>query len=246
MSTIMPPAAPSRLPDHLQLPERDGRIVENFQGHPQGTLLTDTLRPVLQARHPDDQYCIGYDSGIYWRITDPPLDGCKAPDWFYVPDVPPMLDGILRRSYVMWQEHIPPHVLFEFVSGDGSEERDQTPWRGKFWVYERVIRPAYYGIFDGEAGRLDLYQLVANRFQLVPANERGHFPIATLGVEIGIWFGRYDTAEVNWLRWWDAQGNLLPTSDERAAQYRRAMEISQERAERLAAQLRAQGIEPEA
>lgn len=42
-----------------------------------------------------------------------------------------------------------------------------------------------------------------------------------------------------WLRWWDAEGNLLLTSQERAEQER-------QRADRLAEQLRALGVEPEA
>ncbi|WP_026087708.1 Uma2 family endonuclease, partial [Chlorogloeopsis fritschii] len=77
--------------------------------------------------------------GIYWRLTDPPEKGAEAPDWFYVPNVPPLLDGQTRRSYVLWREYIAPLIVLEFVSGDGSEERDKTPWTGKFWIYEQVI-----------------------------------------------------------------------------------------------------------
>jgi hypothetical protein len=60
-----------------------------------------------------------------------------------------------------------------------------------------------------------------------------------LGVELGIWQGQYQNVTLPWLRWWDSQGNLLLTGDERAEQER-------QRAERLAAQLRALGVEPEA
>lgn len=130
------------LPDHTQLPETTGTFVKNFQEHPQSILLTDSIEPTLQRIHPDGQFCIGQDSGIYWRMMDPPERGAEAPDWFYVPHVPPMLGGQTRRSYVMWQEIIPPLLVLEFASGDGSEERDRTPWHGKFWVYEQAIRPA--------------------------------------------------------------------------------------------------------
>jgi Uma2 family endonuclease len=166
------------------------------------------------------------------------LQGVKAPDWFYVPDVPPLLAGRPRKSYVMWQEFVPPLVLLEFVSGDGSEERDRTPREGKFWVYETVIRPAYYGIYEVDPGRVELYQHVAGQFQPLPANERGHYPIPQLGLELGIWPGRFQNMELPWLRWWDEQGNLLLIGEERAEQER-------QRAERLAAQLRALGVEPE-
>jgi Uma2 family endonuclease len=138
---------PTQLPDHTQLPCEDGNFVfakraggKNFQEHPQSILLTDSINSVLQQLHPDGLYAIGQDCGIYWRLTDPPEKGAEAPDWFYVANVPPMLNGKFRRSYVLWQEYIAPLIVLEFVSGDGSEERDKTPFNGKFWVYEQAIR----------------------------------------------------------------------------------------------------------
>lgn len=70
-SATDPSTALTPFPDHIQLPESDGTFVKNFQEHPQSILLTDSIKPILQKRHPDGQYCIGQDSGIYWRITDP-------------------------------------------------------------------------------------------------------------------------------------------------------------------------------
>jgi Uma2 family endonuclease len=55
--------------------------VKNFQEHPQSLLLTDSLGSVLQKLHPDEQYCIGQDFGIYWRETEPLEKGAEAPDW---------------------------------------------------------------------------------------------------------------------------------------------------------------------
>src|SRR5262245_37144219 len=137
---VVAPAEPGDvLPDHTQLPDKDGTFVRNFQENPQSTLLTGCMRPRLHQLHPDGQFCIGCDSGIYWRHTQPPLDGCKAPDWFYVPGVPPMLGGQFRQSYVLWQEAVRPLLIVEYASGDGSEERDATPYRGKFWLYEQAL-----------------------------------------------------------------------------------------------------------
>jgi hypothetical protein len=61
-------------PDHTQLPESDGTIVQNFQEHPQSILLTDSITPILQQLHPDGQYCIGQDSGIYWGLVEKVFD----------------------------------------------------------------------------------------------------------------------------------------------------------------------------
>jgi Uma2 family endonuclease len=192
----------------------------------------------LQKKHPDGQYAIGQDSGIYWRITEPPEKGAEAPDWFYVPNVPPTLNGETRRSYVLWQEFIAPLIILEFVSGNGKEERDKTPWTGKFFIYEQVIRPAFYGIYEVKSARVEVYRFVANQFELLHPNDRGHYAIDALGVELGIWQGRYQNLELPWLRWWDAEGNLLLTGAERA-------EREYQRAESLLAQLRAAGIEPQ-
>jgi Uma2 family endonuclease len=252
---------PTGWPDHTQLPESDGTFVKNFQEHPQSILLTDSITPVLETIHADGNYCIGQDSGIYWRLTEPLERGAEAPDWFYVPNVPPTIDGQLRRSYVMWQEFVSPLIVLEFVSGNGTEERDRTPLLrsgqqetkpGKFWIYENVIRPAFYGIYEVRKASVEVYHLIEDRYQLVAANDRGHYPIPQLGVELGIWQGTYQNAELPWLRWWDSQGNLLLSGAERAQQEQQRADREQQRADRaedeleqLRAQLRSAGIEPQ-
>ena len=230
-------------PDHTQLPDSDGTFVKNFQEHPQSILLTTSIRPILEKVHPDGQYCIGQDSGIYWRVAgppEPPERGAEAPDWFY-PHVPPTLDGNLRRSYVMWRELMPPLIVLEFVSGDGSEERDRTPRQGKLWIYERIIRPAFYGIYEVKKAQVEVYHLLEYRFELVPHNQRGHYPIAQIGVELGIWQGVYQGVELPWLHWWDASGNLLPAAEEPVEQAELAAE--RERQRRIEAELRIQALE---
>jgi Uma2 family endonuclease len=230
-SAQTPLGVESTLPDHTQLPDSDGNFVKNLQEHPQSVLLTDSIEPILQKLHPDGQYCIGQDSGIYWRITEPPEKGAEAPDWFYVPNVPPTLNGQVRRSYVLWQEYIAPLIVLEFVSGDGSEERDKTPITGKFWVYEQAIRVPFYGIYEVKKATIEVYQLVRGRYELLPANDRGNYPIEAMGVELGIWQGRYQNLELPWLRWWDNQGKLLLTGWERS--------------QRLAAKLKELGVNPD-
>jgi Uma2 family endonuclease len=277
---VLPPAnldpalAALPWPDHLTLPETDGSIVTNAQELPQGELLSSSLEPVLDKLHPEGRYIICANVGIYFRDATPELDGCKAPDWFYVPDVDPLLDGQVRRSFVMWRELVAPLLVIEFGSGDGSEERDRTPLTGKFWVYEHAIRPAFYAIYERDRRRVEVYHLVENRFELLPANERGHYPIPPLGIEMGIWQGTFRNLDLPWLRCWDTNGHLLLSGDERAEQERQRAEqaelaVQQERqraeqaelamqqehqraeqehqrAERMAALLRSLGHDPDA
>ena len=231
------------LPDHTQLPDSDGTFVKNFQELPQSIILTTSIEPILQKLHPDGRYCFGQDSGIYWRLVEPPEKGAEAPDWFYVPNVEPLLDGEYRRSYVLWKEFVAPLIAIEFVSGSGKEERDTTPpseteKAGKFWVYEQAIRIPFYVIFDTWKDSLEAYHLVDGHYTKMQPNERGHYLIAPMGVELGLKFEN----GVAWLRWWDDAGNLLLTGDERAVQ----AEQKQVQAEAIATQERLAKQEAEA
>jgi len=265
---------PLTLPDHKQLPDSDGTFVKNFQEHPQSIVLTSSIEPVLQKLHPDGRYCIGQDSGIYWRMMEPPEKGAEAPDWFYVPNVSPLIDGEYRRSYVLWKEYVAPLIAIEFVSGNGSEERDATPpsgteKAGKFWVYEQAIRIPFYLIFDGFRDKLEAYNLLDGRYVKMSPNDRGHYAIAPMGVELGLIVEN----GVSWLRWWDESGNLLLTGDERAIAEKQArleaeaiadqqkaiadqqkaiadkatlaQQQAEQKAQRLAERLRALGYDPE-
>jgi hypothetical protein len=138
--------------------------------------------------------------------------------------VPPLLDGKIRRSYVLWREFISPLIVLEFASGDGSEERDRTPLArvgggekpGKFWVYEQIIKALYYGIFEIATGRLEMYHHIYGHYELIEPSERGNYPIYGLGIELGVWEGSYQNQHQRWLRWWDEEGNLLLIGSERA------------------------------
>ena len=258
---------PPPFPDHTQLPESDGTFVKNFQEHPQSIILTDSLAPVLAELHPNGQYAIGQDCGIYWQETEPPEQGAEAPDWFYVPNVPPLLNDQIRRSYVIWRELIAPAIALEFASGNGEEERDRTPRSlnpddsikpGKFWVYEQIIRIPYYGIYEIKTGNLEFYTLVGGVYEQLEPNDRGHYPIAPLGVELGLWQGNYQNQNQLWLRWWDRDGNLLLTGWEqtelerlhvdrerdRADRAESELEKERQKAAQLAERLKAAGLDP--
>ena len=216
-ATLQTPVSTEGLPDHTQLPDEDPSAVHNTHEHPQSNLLTECLSPKLDELHPDGNYCIAADVGIYFEYTNPVLDGCRVPDWFYVPGVPPMLDGEMRRSYVLWKELIRPSIVIEYVSGDGSEEHDTTPRKGKFWIYERVIAAGYYVIFDPWKHTLQVFSRNGNGYHEVPPNEAGRFLVKDLNVELGIWDGTYRKMTTAWLRAWDpATGEMLPLAEERA------------------------------
>ena len=129
-----------------------------------------------------------------------------------------------------------PLVALEFSIGDGTEELDKTPLSvsqddqttrpGKFWVYERVIKISYYGVYIITTGNLEMYYSKDGSYRQMSPNEQGHYFIEPLGIELGIWQGSYQNQTLSWLRWWDSEGNLLLTGAER-------LEVEKARSDRL-------------
>jgi Uma2 family endonuclease len=212
----------------------------------------------LEQLHPDRHFAVGHDCGIYWELTEPLEKGAICPDWFYVPGVPPVLDGHYRRSHVLWKEHVPPSVLIEYSSEDGSKERDQTPYEGKFWIYEQAVCGGYYAIFVVETGELEVHKLEKGRYRRLKPNKRGHYRIEPFGADLGVWRGLFYNEMAPWLRWYDTKGKLLPIDRERAEEERQRAEEQQLRADeerlradreriradQLAAKLRELGVDP--
>lgn len=87
---------------------------------------------------------------------------------------------------MLWQEYLAPLIVLEFVSGDGSEERDRTPITGRFWIYKQAIRVPFYGIYEVNQARVELYHLMEGRYEQMQPNEHGHYPVTPLSVELGI------------------------------------------------------------
>ena len=256
-------AAGVRLPDHMDLPCSDDAVVENLRELPEAVLLSVCLGPILARLHPADDYVIGSNAAIYWDLTDEPWDGSIAPDWFYVPGVPGIdAEGRGKRSYVMWQEQVPPLVVAEFSSNSRGRERDRTPGKGKFWVYEQAVGARYHVIFDPtvEPTALDVYRLVDGSYEAMDRDPQGHYAIPELGVSIGHWEGRYLALGGPWIRWYGPGGELLEFAAEQVAQaYKRADEATRRaedserraseesrRSAAMAAKLRALGIDPNA
>ena len=129
--------APPSIPTQWDLPCEDDAI-ENSIDLDQSALLKFSVWDYLTQMFPGDTVSATHDMGIYWSFANR-VARVIVPDFSLVPDVPQWPEGKARRSYVMWKETIRPAVCLEYVSGNGSEERDRTPNEGKFWIYEHAV-----------------------------------------------------------------------------------------------------------
>ena len=179
---------------------------------------------------------------------------CKAPDWMYVRPVQPWTRPYPRRSYTPHTEGTIPQVVMEFLSATYGEEYsvEFTEGVGKWFFYERVVQVPRYVIFRPDTGRVEVYGLESERYQLQTPDEAGRYWIPGLDLFLGVWQGSHEGRNGYWLRWWNAQGELLLWSEERAEQERLRAEqerlrAEQERlrAERLAERLRQMGVDPD-
>ena len=173
----------------------------------------------------------------------------KAPDWFYARNVQPLPSQGIRRSYTPKLEGEVPAIVMEFLSASPNDEYSskQTYPPGKWFFYEQVLRVPIYVIFEPVTGLLEVYQLDSSgKYQVQQPDLNGHYWIAGIGLFLGVWHGTKAERTGYWLRWWDESPEMLLWGAEMVERERQEKANVQQRAERLAAQLRAAGIEPEA
>ncbi|MBD2299590.1 Uma2 family endonuclease [Nostoc sp. FACHB-87] len=224
------------LPDVSQLVTEDDAAVDNLPSEKQQRLLTETLYSSWRGANNSQGFLVAANVGLFASSYQPAI----VPDVFLSLDVQVAENWWEKRhrSYFFWEFGKPPEVVIEIVSNREGNETGR-----KFLEYARM-RILYYIIFDpsqqlgGEV--LQMYELQGRQY--VTMSEQW-----LTEVELGLclWEGVYEGKRDIWLRWCDAEGNVIPTGAERAEQERAAKEAALQRAERLAAQLRALGVEPE-
>jgi Uma2 family endonuclease len=257
-----PPRPPKDyLPTMYDLPSEDPEepgLPDEFHLW-QPRLLDETFRPTTYSA---TEILTASDLNLYYDLRHPLW--YKRPDWYAVVGIPKLYDEKdLRLSYVMWQEGISPQIVLEFLSPGTEKEdlgqtlriADQPPT--KWEVYERILRIPYYVVFDRYTDTLRTFVIQANRYvEQDLAEPRLWIPDLEMG--LGLWQGSYNNIDRLWLRWYDANGQWIPTPAEqaqeerqRAEQERQRAEQEQQRAEQerqradlMAAKLRELGIDP--
>jgi Uma2 family endonuclease len=158
----------------------------------------------------------------------------KAPDWFFVPNVLPIEQGVIRKSYTPYREGEVPAIVMEFLSDtDGGEYsiRPYPPY-GKMWFYEKIVKVPLYIIFEPTSGLLQVRQLNSEgNYEIQSLGEEGKFWLESLNLYLGVWHGKRLGETAYWLRWWDSDGNLLLWGSELIAQEKQRTEAEKQRTE---------------
>ena len=196
--------------------------VQNIQKLLLAAALTDALGA---AQFIQPQMLIGSNFGLVATVNKKIV--VKAPDWFYVPQVQPVEEGVIRRSYTPNLEGKPIAVVMEFLSETeyGELSVRSTPPYGKLYFYEHILKVPTYVTYDPYELSIEVRRLQDGEYKLESANEKGHFWIPELQLFLGIWPGERLGQNINWLRWWDKSRTLLLWSSEQAEQEKQRAEF---------------------
>jgi Uma2 family endonuclease len=250
--TDPPRPAKETLPTMYDLPSEDPKepgLPDEFHlWQPQ--LLRETFVP---PTYPLDQIYTASDLNLYYDVRHPLW--YKRPDWFAVVGIPRLYEEKeLRLSYVTWQEGVNPFIAIELLSPGTEKEdlgqtlRDAEQPPTKWEVYESFLRVPYYAAFDRYIDTLRVFVLNGDRYDAVELTD-SKFWMPRLQLGLGLWQGTYQGIHRRWLRWYDATGDWVQTPVEQeqrqVEQQRQRAEQEQHRVERLIAQLKALGVEPD-
>ncbi len=235
---------------HYDLPCDDGMPLETQRHNLQMQLLIDPLLPWLAQR--EDGYVGG---NMFLHFSEAQLKNQDfrsrsvayglGPDVFVVLGVP---KGE-RLSWVVWEEGKAPDVIIELIS-DSTAKTDKTTKKLVYQDQVRVSEYFWYDPFNPEdfAG----FSLDNGVYQPLSEDEQERLISERLGLGLVRWPGLYKEVDATWLRWATLEGIVLPTPEENAAQAQQQAAIAQqqaaiaqERADKLAARLRAMGVNPE-
>jgi Uma2 family endonuclease len=200
----------------------DDTPVDNVYSEKQQRLFTEPLYSSWSGPRGSRRFLAMANVGLFYAAGKPPVvpDGLLSA---FV-EVPDDMWKREHRSYFIHEYGKPPDVVLEVVSNTEGEELGE-----KLRNYAEIKVP-YYVVWDPEnqlgKGRLAAFRLQGENYE--PLQKLW---FEEIGLGLTIWHGPFEGKEADWLRWCDNRGEVIPTGAERA--------------ERLAAQLRALGIEPE-
>ncbi len=190
-------------------------------------ILLQSLELAWAGRN--DFYACG-NLTIYYSPNQRKSEDFRGPDFFVVLGT----ERKPRSSWVVWQENNRyPNMIVEILSpATAAVDRGL-----KKEIYQDSFHTPEYFWFDPVSLEFQGFVLEHEVYQPLSPNPQGHLWSQELGLWLGLWQGK--------LRFFELTGSLVSTPEEAALIERERANLERERAERLAAQLRGLGIEPD-
>jgi len=158
-----------------------------------------------------------------WEVAEEERKGLekrafRGPDVFWVGGVDPDRD---RQAWISWEEGGRlPDVIIELLS-PSTAENDRTTKRD---LYAKVFRTAEYFLHDPETRHLEGLRLVGPSYRPIQPAANGRLWSEKLGVFLGLWHGKVEGREGDWVRLYRGDGSLVPTEAEAERQRAEAAE----------------------
>jgi Uma2 family endonuclease len=229
-----------QMPDATRLLS-DEPEMESSLHYMQLLLLVTCLEWLWRDR---SDFFIGANLTIYFSRQQLRNRDFRGPDFFLVKDT----EKHPRSSWVVWEEDGSyPDLIIELLS-DSTANVDRNLKKN---LYENRFHTPEYFWFSPESLEFVGFELVGNKYQEIAPNQQGWRWSGVLGLYLGINDGK--------LRYFTAEGDLVPTPEEAAKEAQQAAseaesrweqehqkaEQEQQRAERLADYVRSLGIDPD-
>lgn len=180
-------------------------------------------------RDRNDFYVAG-NLTIYYSPQQRKSSDFRGPDFFVVLGT----QRKTRKSWVVWQEEGKyPNVIVEIL----SPKTAMVDREDKKKIYQDTFRTPDYFWFDPDTLEFVGFHLVDGRYQPLEPNSEGQLWSQQLGLYLGVIQQQ--------LRFFTAEGELVPTPEEVAESERQQKEEALERADKLAAKLRELNIDPD-
>jgi Uma2 family endonuclease len=198
-------------------------------------LLVELVRQHFDDR---DDFFAGGNMFIYYNLEQARNREYRGPDFFYVKGADRFR---LRPYWAVWEEGGKfPNVIIELLSPTTARE-DRTTKKD---LYETTFATPDYFLYDPDTRHLEGWRLRNGRYTAIPPDERGWLWSEELGLWLGTWDGAFQSQTATWLRFFDAQGQLVPLYGEKAAQ-RAEQERQRAEQERQRAKLERQRVKRE-
>ena len=202
--------------------------LESYAHLQQILILLQCLEWLWQERN---DYFAAANLTIYYSPNQKKSEYFRGPDFFVVLGTERRLD---RKSWVVWGEGGKyPDVIVEILSPSTAKiDRGE-----KKQIYQDIFRtPDYFG-FDPETLELQGFRLMEGQYQAIEPTDRGWLWSDLLGLFLGIYQQQ--------LRYFNREGELIPTPAEVAKQERQEKVLAWQQIEQLKSRLRELGADLE-